>query len=363
MYKIRRTSKTAESSGTPNKSRWQKYKESLLAKGIHQDKKLERAVKERKRRLQHKKILDYVDDSAIISAVKNKSSTRDWLHKIIVKTQVPPIETPPITSATVTNGSVPGVDETLQRGGYKPVVDNVMPDDTVVRANAPLIIRHPSRIIVAGASGSGKSTWIERLLLERQDCFDVPPKEILWFYNLESAVKGHMNKLPGVQFHKGLPEKEAILQLDARIPRVIVIDDQQEEVDASNRIIKDLFNIYSHHLGVTVIFAVQSLYLRSKHMKSVVDQATYIVHMKSAKGAQQIQTLAGQIYGKHGNRFATWAMTYAFGGSDHAYLVFDMHNQTKGWQRLRAQVFPGECNLLFVKKGTMLDEEFYEKSV
>ncbi|ELT92424.1 hypothetical protein CAPTEDRAFT_187053 [Capitella teleta] len=313
MYKIRRTFKASASSpSTIKKSRWQKYKDSLLVKGTRAEKMLEeKAMKERKRRLRHKNVLV---DSAIKKDVKKtkQNPNNDWLHKIIIKTQVPPSLPLPASSATetITDDAIAAdkMPEILQIGGYKPVVEDVMPDDTVVRTNAPLIIRHPTRIVVADASGSGKSTWIEKLLLHRQDCFDVPHKEIVWFYNLETAVKSHMDKLPGVQFHK--------------------------------------------------VFV-----LSSKHMKSVIDQAQYIVHMKSAQDARQIQTLAGQIYGKHGNRFAMWAMNYAFGGSDHAYLVFDMHSKSKGWQRLRAQVFPGECNLLFVKKGTMLDKEFYEKNV
>ena len=248
----------------------------------------------------------------------------------------------------------------LQKGGYKPVARDVLLEDTVIRANAPIIIYHPSRIIVAGPSGSGKSTWVKNLILHRDECFTSPPREILWFYKVESAVKNLIHELPAsVQYFQGLPEKEAIQEMDAEVPRLIVIDDQEDSVDSS-KIIKELFTVYSHHLNITVVFIVQNIYLKAKFMKSVTDQAQYLIHTKAAKGSQQLRSLGGQIFGKNGSRFVNWAMNHAFeNDSPYAYLLFDMHNLSKNWQRLRANVFPGECNLFFVTKDTVLDKSFH----
>ena len=340
------------------RSRWRKYKDSLVRKGKYKENLKSNNIRRRKKRLNRKlKGGDVINDEVLNEAVEKKVPSGDWIDRIIMKTRIPPAF---VDVDEGKDSSSPRVE--LEKGGYKPIARDVMQEDTVVRTDAPLVIHHPSRIIVAGPSGSGKSTWVRDLILHRDKCFSTPPREILWFYKVESAVKHLVGQLPeSVQYFQGLPEREAIQEMDSEIPRLIVIDDQEDGVNSSNTIVKDLFTVFSHHLNISVVFVVQNIYLKARLMKSITDQGQYLIHTKAAKGSQQIRTLGGQIFGKNGSRFVNWAMNHAFeNDSPFAYLLFDMHNLSKNWQRLRSSVFPGECNLFFIKKGTVLDKTFHE---
>lgn len=249
----------------------------------------------------------------------------------------------------------------LQSGGYKSHGDRVAKEHMCIHANFPTKIRTPSRVVVAGVSMSGKSTWTKELLKRRNQVFDPQPQEILWFYKVASSVEPFKKELPGVQFFQGLPELSSIQEMDSSVPKVIVIDDQQKAVDDKSDIINSLFTVDSHHSQITIIFIVQNIFLNAKQMRSTVENANYVVYFKGGRSAQKTTTIASQIWGWEGTAsFMNWVRNIAFSTEkvDFPYLMFDMHNKTPAWAQLKTNVFPGECNTFYIKKGTSLDGSF-----
>ena len=315
-----------------------------------------------KQRIADKKRLE----QTIQSAVRRELLNDNFLQRVTSYAQQqqsghPPPSPPPPPP--------PPPPQPLQSGGYKDRTHSgsattnggILKDHLVVHADLPSKFMHPCRIIVAGPSMSGKTTWVKNLLKKRNQSFSPQPKEILWFYNVEGSIESVKEELPGVQFFQGLPEPESIEEMDKTIPRIIIIDDQQTKVDASSDVIGRLFTVDSHHMNISIIFVVQNLFLNAKKMRSTVDNAQYIVYMKGGKGAHKISTVASQIWGWEGTTsFMNWVRNIAFATdkTDYPYLLFDMHNQTPAWAQLKTNVFPGECNTYFIKKGTVLDSSF-----
>ena len=118
------------------------------------------------------------------------------------------------------------------------------------------MIRHPSSVIVAAPSGSGKTVLVENLLREKF-IFQVPPKKIVYAYDRWQPRFDRMKKRDGLQFYKGIPDPS---QLSKWLPKggVLVLDDLMEEGGQDKRVL-DLFTKDSHHRNITVLFLTQDL--------------------------------------------------------------------------------------------------------
>ena len=61
-------------------------------------------------------------------------------------------------------------------------------------------------ISVSGATCSGKTSWVLRLLRHKDVMFNNPPEEVLYCYAIWHPLLGVMEKeLPFVKFSNGLP--------------------------------------------------------------------------------------------------------------------------------------------------------------
>ena len=135
------------------------------------------------------------------------------------------------------------------------------------------MIRHPSSVIVAAPSGSGKTVLVENLLREKF-IFQVPPKKIVYAYDRWQPRFDRMKKRDGLQFYKGIPDPS---QLSKWLPKggVLVLDDLMEEGGQDKRVL-DLFTKDSHHRNITVLFLTQDLFPPGKFSKTINRNAHYI---------------------------------------------------------------------------------------
>ena len=80
----------------------------------------------------------------------------------------------------------------------------------------------PATIIVAGQSGSGKSTWVARFI--KDNMFDVPPKMIFYLYGVWNK---QFDDMKNVEFHHGLPESFEKFYPTGNDHNLLIIDDLQ----------------------------------------------------------------------------------------------------------------------------------------
>ena len=114
----------------------------------------------------------------------------------------------------------------------------------------------PFSCLIAGSSGSGKSSFVMKLiknvhhmLLHRVEC-------IIFCYSVYQPLYDEIKHL--VSFEEGLPD---ITQFYGGFPTLLLMDDLMGMVNAS---VELLFTKLSHHLNISVIHITQNLFQGKK---------------------------------------------------------------------------------------------------
>lgn len=133
----------------------------------------------------------------------------------------------------------------------------------------PLMIQHPSRVLVCGPTMSGKSSWVKSIL-ERDDA---PWKRVILITARVSAdqplwkeLRENMKFADGVKTVYGLPSSEDeerevhALLMAGKGPTAIVVDDQMEEGDKGRgaKFLSKLFT-QSRHANASVFNIIQTV--------------------------------------------------------------------------------------------------------
>ena len=155
------------------------------------------------------------------------------------------------------------------------------------------MIHHPSSVIVAAPSGSGKTVLVERLLREKK-VFQVPPKKVVYAYDRWQPRFDRMKQRDGIQFYLGIPDPA---QLTQWFPKggLLVLDDLMEEGGQDKRVL-DLFTKDSHHRHITVLFLTQDLFPPGKFSKTINRNAHYIIAFKNPRDKTGIRNILMQMY-------------------------------------------------------------------
>ena len=193
-------------------------------------------------------------------------------------------------------------------------------------------LRTPFTCIVAGATGSGKTEFVLRLLECRDEVFHPPVGRIIYSYE---RYQPKFDAVEGVEFVRGADYKLARDQ-----NTLLIIDDQMGSKDID---LEKLFTVDSHHLGVSVVFITQNLFTQNKQYRTVALNAQYLFLFKSPRAAQQVATLARQLYPKGGGRVKAFEDAYSDATREpFSYLMVDLKPDTDERLRVRANVLPGE---------------------
>ncbi len=183
-------------------------------------------------------------------------------------------------------------------------------------------------MVINGPTGSGKSTWLRKLLKTKN--FDEDIGEIHYFYGVWQPEFEQMEK-DGVQFHKGLSDVEKLEPKDKT--QVIIIDDLQEEA-CKDLAIQYLFTKHSHHNKLMVIFLTQNLFNQGKCARTISLNTHYLVLFKNPRDVGQIKALGTQMGVNLASAYKD-ATSSPFG-----YLVIDTSpNPPSEETRYRSQVF------------------------
>ena len=132
--------------------------------------------------------------------------------------------------------------------------------------------KKPFRIIVAGGSGCGKSTFVEKMVSESLSGID----NLAYIYPdyLDSPPMKFSTSSP-VENIRGLPSCKTLSNFEPKT--LIILDDVMYDV---NETIAKLFTVIARKNQLSVILIVQNLYLPGKHFRSIRLNSTGIVLFK-----------------------------------------------------------------------------------
>jgi hypothetical protein len=193
--------------------------------------------------------------------------------------------------------------------------------------------KSPFTCIVVGATSSGKSYWVKRLLENRYDLIYPPQAEVLYCYGeLNPLIMEYRNQ--GIEIHNGIPDPELIKSRSK--PLLLIIDDLM--LDIQPEYLDVLFTRGSHNWNVSIVFVTQALY--GRNIKTARANAHYLVLMRNPQAKQNIRTLGSQMFPGQ-LKFFMESFNDAT-AVPYSYLLVDSHPNTDDRDRLITNIFPGE---------------------
>ena len=202
-------------------------------------------------------------------------------------------------------------------------------------------LQHPFSCIVSGCSGSGKTTWVYKLLENSRDLITPEIRTVYYFYTQDQPHLFRTMKELGLvnQFVQDAPTVEKITEISSAEENVLlIVDDNMKNVGAD---MSEIFTTFRHR-NVSVVFLTQNLFLQNKDYRTMSLNSNYIVIMKNPRDASQIVNFAKQ-FSPHSTRYVTDSFKNATANRAYSYLLFDLRQNTDEKLRVRTRIFPDEA--------------------
>jgi len=192
--------------------------------------------------------------------------------------------------------------------------------------------KHPFTCMIAGPTKSGKSTFTQKLI-ENKDIMIKPcPDKVIWCYSEWKP------DIPGVTYIKGIPDPQSLKGA------LVVFDDLMSRLKDDPAMV-DLFTKGCHHWGTSIIHIVQDFFYDKRRTNRINSQ--YIVLTRNPADKLTAQIIARQMYPGESGLFMK-AYTSAT-KEPYGYLLVDLDQNTPDQYRLRDKIFPGEINGIYMK--------------
>ncbi len=206
-----------------------------------------------------------------------------------------------------------------------------------------LQIKIPSGMIISGATSSGKTQLLIRLVENSASMYDPPPKRVLYCYG---QLGDHVYKLQkmGAECFEGIPPDELIDKMEK--PFLLIFDDLMSCV--SEKYLSDIFCKRSHHQNFGVVFLTQNLF--DKNIRVSRSNAQYLLLTRSANSMNSIRNIGSQLFPRKLDYFLK---SYADATNEpYSYLFVDLHAASRPELRLRTKIFPQDSTkILYLPKN------------
>ena len=220
--------------------------------------------------------------------------------------------------------------------------------------------RQPSNILISGPSQSGKSNFIYKLLLYKNQLINPIPKTIIYVYSGQHPLvakliqKGVVNKVL-----KNLPENyetlENLISSHKEHGSILVIDDALHHL---RPYLPQVFEVLSHQQNCTVVFVTQNIFVDSSNYRRISENCHYNVIMKHARNSMKIRNFAMQMDNCN-PRMVMDAYKDAVRLKKplneterpiYGYLVLDLFPFSMDITRIRTSIFPDEKEPICIYK-------------
>jgi hypothetical protein len=198
-----------------------------------------------------------------------------------------------------------------------------------------LLLKHPWTCLVAGATSSGKSTIVARLINSLPSIMtpDLPkPIRVIWCMGSYASPAISDSKQISLKVIVGPPPEEPDCD-------VLIIDDQMSDMVDSKKL-SDLFSKHSHHKRISIFFIVQNVFAQGRYMRNITLNAHYLILTKSRRDLTQVKKMGQQLFGRSDYFFSAYKKAVL--DRPYGYLLVDLSPSTDEKFRLRTDILPDE---------------------
>ena len=208
----------------------------------------------------------------------------------------------------------------------------------------------PFRLIVSGASGSGKTELVRKMIHEG------------YFGNLRDihyCYPEYLTAIPAVfdvpvQYHSGLLSLSDIKDLEDGC--LLIIDDLMLETSASESIAK-LFTVCARKRGISVILLVQNIYQQGKHFRNIRLNATAIIMFKFRAGQDVNKRLLRDLGLQHMISADQLQSTLE---EKYSFILFDLHpSRHSDFGCVRSNIFSENFRVFYTMEYVAIPKELF----
>jgi hypothetical protein len=198
----------------------------------------------------------------------------------------------------------------------------------------------PASILLAGVTMSGKTSFVIKLLENREKMFSEPPSKIMFCYMAWQSAFERLKSIPSLELHEGLPERSHITELGLeKGHKIVIFDDMMREI-VTDVNIQDYVTISSHHNNMSIVLLIQNVFAQGPTARSISLNCHYMILFNNKRDLSQISRLGGQIMPRRGRFFLD---SYEKATSrKYGYLLIDLSPHTDKKFQLRTRIFPDE---------------------
>ena len=197
-------------------------------------------------------------------------------------------------------------------------------------------IVHPATVLLSGMSGSGKTTFMQRLLLARK--ISPMPTRIVWLFAQWQPIYDTLVEagLP-MEFIEGIPDSIGRSDFfDGNEANMLVIDDLMLHKGV-NELVAALFIHGSSHRNLSIFYLIHNIFWKSKVAREIRLNAKYLIVFRGASDSEPLQRLGRQLFPRRVKYFEE-ATDYCM-GKDNGYLVISLHPNVPDDLRLMTDLF------------------------
>ena len=162
----------------------------------------------------------------------------------------------------------------------------------------------PSRMLVAGPTLCGKTTFALEVIQNREKIYDKPFERIIYALP-EDSVHLHQNFLQNlknvyenIEIVEGFPNISDLHIKEDKSSKLLIIDDMMQNAFASQTML-DLITKDSHHCNCSLLVTCQNFFWPTKYGRTFVRNCSEKVIFFDKTDANQLSILSRQIFPKY----------------------------------------------------------------
>ena len=201
-----------------------------------------------------------------------------------------------------------------------------------------LRFKFPFAWLIAGGSGSGKTTHVVNFLKDHKNLTtNSKCDNVIYFCNQWQDIFNDPKSIGVNKIIQGLPTLQDIkgyTNAHYENGSIIIIDDFAHDITSD---IVELFTVYRHHGNCSVILLSQNLFDQNKNFRPVSLNSQYITVFKNPRDKAQIHHFAKQFHPENPSYIVK--SFEAATRAPYSYVLFDNHQTTPDHLRMRSRIF------------------------